>query len=38
MGALGQAQWVRRPSEANRWMPDVDELIAPLAYACGLHR
>lgn len=38
MGALGHAQWVRKPSETNRWMPDVDELIAPLAYACGLHR
>lgn len=38
MGALGHAQWVRRPSETNRWMPDVEELLAPLAYACGLHR
>jgi hypothetical protein len=38
MGAIGHAQWVRRPSEANRWMPDVEELLAPLAYACGLHR
>jgi hypothetical protein len=38
MGALGHAQWVRKPSETNRWMPDVDELLAPLAYACGLHR
>jgi len=38
IGGLGHAQWVRRPSETNRWMPDVDELIAPLAYACGLHR
>jgi bifunctional DNA primase/polymerase-like protein len=38
MGALGHAQWVRRPSETNSWMPDVEELLAPLAYACGLHR
>lgn len=38
MGLLGQAQWVRRPAESNRWMPDVEELIAPIAYACGLHR
>jgi hypothetical protein len=38
MGALGHAQWVRRPAETNRWMPDVEELLAPLAYACGLHR
>jgi hypothetical protein len=38
MGVLGHAQWVRRPSETNSWMPDVDELLAPLAYACGLHR
>jgi hypothetical protein len=38
IGALGHAQWVRRPSETNRWMPDVEELVAALAYACGLHR
>jgi len=38
MGALGHAQWVRRASETNSWMPDVEELLAPLAYACGLHR
>lgn len=38
MGALGHAQWVRRPSETNRWLPDVEEVLAPLAYACGLHR
>jgi hypothetical protein len=31
-------QWVRPPGEANRWMPDVEELLAPLAYACGIHR
>jgi bifunctional DNA primase/polymerase-like protein len=34
----GHAQWVRPPGEANRWMPDVDEVLAPLAYACGLDR
>ena len=36
--AGGHAQWVRPPGEANRWMPDVEEVLAPLAYACGLHR
>jgi Bifunctional DNA primase/polymerase, N-terminal len=38
MGTRGQAQWVRRPGEANRWLPDAEELLAPLAYACGQHR
>ncbi|HEV3172634.1 MAG TPA: bifunctional DNA primase/polymerase [Actinocrinis sp.] len=33
----GHVQWVRPPGEANRWMPDVEELLAPLAYACGIH-
>ncbi|HEY3868039.1 MAG TPA: bifunctional DNA primase/polymerase [Actinocrinis sp.] len=35
MGVRGQVQWVRQPGDANRWMPDVEELIAPIAYACG---
>lgn len=31
----GCAQWVRPPSRANRWLPDAEELLCPLAYACG---
>jgi hypothetical protein len=38
MGLRGQAQWVRPPADTNRWLPDVEELLAPLSYACGLHR
>ncbi|MFF9509802.1 bifunctional DNA primase/polymerase [Streptomyces sp. NPDC014724] len=34
VGGRGAVQWVRRPSPANRWLPDVEELIGPLAYAC----
>ncbi|MGW1890001.1 bifunctional DNA primase/polymerase [Streptomyces sp. NPDC002004] len=34
-GAHGAVQWARRPTAANRWLPDVEELISPLAYACG---
>ncbi|WP_328538195.1 bifunctional DNA primase/polymerase [Streptomyces sp. NBC_00344] len=35
VGAGGAVQWARRPTTANRWLPDADELINPLAYACG---
>ncbi|MGI5398236.1 bifunctional DNA primase/polymerase [Streptomyces sp. CA-135486] len=35
IGGHGAVQWVRRPTHANRWLPDADELISPLAYACG---
>ncbi|HEV2639735.1 MAG TPA: bifunctional DNA primase/polymerase [Actinocrinis sp.] len=38
MGVKGQAQWVRPPAETNRWLPDAEELAAPLSYACGQHR
>ncbi|WP_073497644.1 bifunctional DNA primase/polymerase [Actinacidiphila paucisporea] len=31
----GCAQWARRPTPANRWLPDAEELLSPLAYACG---
>mgnify|MGYP001382457882 CR=1 FL=1 len=34
VGDRGPVQWVRQPTEANRWLPGVEELIAPLAYAC----
>ncbi|MFF3754577.1 bifunctional DNA primase/polymerase [Streptomyces sp. NPDC002018] len=35
IGGRGAVQWARRPTLANRWLPDVDELMSPLAYACG---
>ncbi|MET7681483.1 bifunctional DNA primase/polymerase [Streptomyces sp. NPDC005423] len=34
----GAVQWARRPTPANRWLPDAEELIPPLAYACGRDR
>lgn len=35
VGGAGAVQWARGPSAANRWLPEVEELISPLAYACG---
>ncbi|MEU9700106.1 bifunctional DNA primase/polymerase [Streptomyces sp. NPDC047981] len=35
VGGSGAVQWARRPTPANRWLPDAEELISPLAYACG---
>ncbi|MFJ3900275.1 bifunctional DNA primase/polymerase [Streptomyces sp. NPDC090025] len=35
VGGYGAVQWARKPTAANRWLPDVEELISPLAYACG---
>ncbi|CAL9488522.1 bifunctional DNA primase/polymerase [Streptomyces sp. enrichment culture] len=37
-GSAGAVQWACRPTAANRWLPDVEELIPPLAYACGRDR
>ncbi len=34
-GGRGAVLWARRPTPANRWLPDAEELINPLAYACG---
>ncbi|MFE1954169.1 bifunctional DNA primase/polymerase [Streptomyces sp. NPDC059524] len=34
-GSQGAVQWACRPTAANRWLPDADELVSPLAYACG---
>jgi hypothetical protein len=31
----GCVQWARQPTEMNRWLPDAEELLNPLAYACG---
>ncbi|MFG3347059.1 bifunctional DNA primase/polymerase [Streptomyces sp. NPDC048018] len=35
VGAFGAVQWARKPTAANRWLPDAEELISPLAYASG---
>lgn len=35
VGRRGAVQWARRPTHANRWLPDAEELISPLAYACA---
>ncbi|NEB97275.1 bifunctional DNA primase/polymerase [Streptomyces anulatus] len=35
VGSRGAVQWARKPTRANRWLPEVDELISPLAYACA---
>ncbi|MEU6218410.1 bifunctional DNA primase/polymerase [Streptomyces sp. NPDC047022] len=37
-GSRGAVQWARRPTPANRWLPDAEELISPLSYACGRDR
>ena len=37
-GSRGAVQWARRPTPANRWLPDVEELVSSLAYACGRDR
>jgi len=35
VGNGGSVQWARRPTDLNRWLPDAEELLSPLAYACG---
>ena len=35
IGGCGAVQWARRPTPANRWLPDAEALISALAYACG---
>jgi hypothetical protein len=37
-GSRGAVQWARRPTPANRWLPDAEELVPALAYACGRDR
>lgn len=34
-GTKGAVQWACRPTVANRWLPDAEEIVSPLAYACG---
>jgi len=38
VGSRGAVQWACRPTPANRWLPDAEELIPALAYACGRDR
>ncbi|MEU0337115.1 bifunctional DNA primase/polymerase [Streptomyces sp. NPDC006193] len=38
LGSRGAVQWASRPTPANRWLPDAEELIPSLAYACGRDR
>ncbi|MFF0294240.1 bifunctional DNA primase/polymerase [Kitasatospora sp. NPDC004615] len=33
-GRGGTAIWARPPTAQNRWLPDVVDLVSPLAYAC----
>ncbi|HZG06990.1 MAG TPA: bifunctional DNA primase/polymerase [Streptomyces sp.] len=35
LGTRGPVLWVREPTAANRWLPDAEEIVPPLAYACG---
>ncbi|MFG2892014.1 bifunctional DNA primase/polymerase [Streptomyces sp. NPDC048248] len=35
VGTHGSVQWARRPTASNRWLPDAEELISPLGYACA---
>ncbi|MCN9243269.1 bifunctional DNA primase/polymerase [Streptomyces sp. RY43-2] len=37
-GLRGPVQWACRPTSENRWLPDAEELISTLAYACGRDR
>ncbi|MFF4491724.1 bifunctional DNA primase/polymerase [Streptomyces sp. NPDC001544] len=37
-GSRGAVQWACRPTAANRWLPDAEELVSSLAYACGRDR
>ncbi|MFJ5642955.1 bifunctional DNA primase/polymerase [Streptomyces sp. NPDC093223] len=38
LGSRGAVQWACRPTPANRWLPDAEELVSALAYACGRDR
>ncbi|MFJ9347241.1 bifunctional DNA primase/polymerase [Streptomyces sp. NPDC101237] len=38
LGPGGAVQWACRPTPANRWLPDAEELVSALAYACGRDR
>lgn len=34
----GCVVWARQPTTMNRWLPDAEELLSPIAYACGRER
>lgn len=36
VGSAGCVRWARTPTALNRWLPDAESLLSPLAYACGL--
>jgi hypothetical protein len=38
VGPRGSAQWVREPTTVARWLPDAEELMPILAYACAQNR
>lgn len=38
LGGRGSVQWARQPTPANRWLPDAEEVIPQLAYACAAER
>ncbi len=38
VGRHGAVQWARRPTQENRWLPDAEELLPSLTYACGRDR
>ncbi|MFG3259297.1 bifunctional DNA primase/polymerase [Streptomyces sp. NPDC048172] len=35
LGTRGSVQWARQPTAANRWLPDAEEIVPTLAYACS---
>lgn len=35
VGTIGTMLWARPPTTLNRWLPEAEELLGPLAYACG---
>ena len=36
IGVTGRAaQWARPPTTDNRWLPEAEELLSPIAYACS---
>ncbi|SEQ28338.1 Bifunctional DNA primase/polymerase, N-terminal [Streptomyces radiopugnans] len=35
VGARGAVLWVRQPEDAGHRLPDIEEIVRPLAYACG---
>lgn len=38
LGSRGAVQWACRPTAVNRWLPDVEEMVSALSYACGRDR